>query len=161
MKVRCTNLKKDCRWVGELGALKDHLDAKDGCGYVMIACPKACKTFHMRKDLQHHLKVNCEKRPYQCEHCGRKGTFILITRLHYAQCPQFPLECPNRCGAGCAIKRSLLDEHHKKCPLEKVHCPFETIGCKVLGLQRKDEAEHMEKKCCKSSTTDAQTKPGK
>ena len=148
LKVRCSNSKKGCKWVGELGALKDHLDAgKDGCGYVAVACPNACKWNSqkvMRKDLQYHLKVECEERPYQCEHCGEKSTFIQITREHYKCCPDFPLDCPNRCGV-MQIKRSTVDNHRKKCPLEKVCCPFEKVGCRVMGLQRKDEVEHMEK----------------
>ena len=39
LKVRCSNHKKGCTWVGELGALKVHLDAKDGCGYQYVKCP--------------------------------------------------------------------------------------------------------------------------
>ena len=126
--------------------LKGHLDAKDGCGYVMVACPNACKNSQkvMRKDLQHHLKVECEERPYQCEHCSEKGTFNQITRQHYKCCPDFPLDCPNKCGV-VQIKRSTVDMHRKKCPLEKVCCPFEKVGCRSLGLRWKDEAEHMDK----------------
>ena len=133
--------------MGELSELKGHLDtAGSGCGYVMVDCPNACKDSQkvMRKDLPNHLQVECEKRPYQCEHCGEKGTFTQITREHYERCPDFPLDCPNNCGV-VQIKRSAMDTHCKKCPLEKVCCPFEAIGCRVVGLQRKDEAEHMEK----------------
>ena len=37
-KVRCTHKEKGCKWVGELGALKDHLESDNGCGYVMVTC---------------------------------------------------------------------------------------------------------------------------
>ena len=146
LKVRCSSREKGCKWVGELGALKGHLDAKDGCGFVEVACPNACRSGRkvMRKDLQRHLKVECKKRPYQCEHCGEKGTFIQITREHYQGCPNFPLHCPNKCGV-VNIKRMEVDYHRKKCPLEKIGCPFKEAGCSAMGLQRKDEAEHMEK----------------
>ena len=148
LKVRCSNRKKGCRWVGELGTLKSHLDAKDGCGYVTVTCPNACKNIQkfMRKDLQHHLKVECEERPYRCEHCSKEGSFVEITCQHYQCCPNFPLDCPNKCGIVHAqIKRSTVDQHCKKCPLEKVYYPFEKVGCIAKSLRRKDEAEHMEK----------------
>ena len=124
--------------------MKGHLDAMDGCGYVVVACPNNCKQSWrkiMQKDLQYHLKAGCQKRPYRCEHCGEKGTFIQITSEHYQHCPELPLDCPNKCGA-VKIKRMKVDQHRKQCPLEAVDCPF---GCSATGLQRKDEAEHMEK----------------
>ena len=37
-KVRCTNKEKGCKWVGELGALKHHLESDNGCDYVMVIC---------------------------------------------------------------------------------------------------------------------------
>ena len=43
LKVRCTNSRKGCPWVGELGQLKVHLDAKDGCGYVEVECPNGMR----------------------------------------------------------------------------------------------------------------------
>ena len=146
LKVRCSNREKGCKWVGELGALKRHIDVKDGCGYMEVACPNACKRERkvMRKDLQHHLKAECEKRPHQCEHCGEKGTFVQITSEHYQGCPYFPLDCPNKCGI-VQIKRMRVNHHRKQCPLEAVGCPFKEVGCRAVGLLRKDEAEHMEK----------------
>ena len=143
--MRCSNRQKGCKWIGELGSLKGHLYAEEGCGHVLVACPNACRRQRwkkiMRKDLQRHLKAECQKRPYQCEHCDEKGTFIQITGEHYQCCPNFPLDCPNKCGV-VKIKRIKVDQHRKICPLEAVDCPF---GCSAVGLQRKDEAEHMEK----------------
>ena len=151
LQVRCSNSGKGCWWVGELGVLKDHLDAKDGCGHVDVKCPNKCSTIStdgfvittvMRKDLQHHLKVECEKRAFQCEHCGKKGTYINIVYLHYGRCLEFPLHCPNKCNIK-NIKRKEVDQHRKECPLEKIGCPFIAEGCEARNLQRKDLAEHM------------------
>ena len=143
LKVRCSYREKGCEWVGELGALKNHLYSKDGCGYVELPCPYACEIFKtvMRKNMDHHLKVECKKRPYLCERCGEKGTFIQITGQHCRVCPNFLLECPNMCGA-TLIKRFAIDQHCKKCPLEVVTCPFKEVGC-TATMRRKDEAEHM------------------
>ena len=165
LKVRCSNHKEGCEWVGELGTLKNHVDSEDGCDYVSVKCPNGCSKlsasdglfdddplalpqkeniFAKRKDLQHHLKMECEECPYQCVHCGEKGTFKQITNTHYQQCPDFPLDCPKQCGV-VQIKRSKIDQRLKECALEVVNCPFEDVGCIAIGLQRKDEAEHMEK----------------
>ena len=98
----------------------------------------------MRKDLQHHLKVECKKRPYQCEYCNTRGTYGAITMVHYCTCPEFPVQCPNKCSAK-EIRCRKLDHHRKTCPLEAIGCPFAEEGCEARGLLRKDEAEHMEK----------------
>ena len=167
LKVRCSNRMDGCKWIGELGALKKHLNSADGCGYVYVQCPNDCccpelsewesmmigetddfqplgSKFMLRKNLQHHLKVECEERPYRCEHCGEIGTFKSVTEYHYPTCPEFPVLCPN----GCTVKPYKLKEmpeHRKICPLEKVGCPFAAEGCSARKLVRKDEAEHMEK----------------
>ena len=46
------------------------------------------------------------------------------------------------CGA-VLIKRFLIYQHCKRCPLEVVACPFKEVGC-TATMRRKDEAEHME-----------------
>ena len=38
LKVRCANSKNGCEWVGELGELKGHLEAQEGCDYVDVMC---------------------------------------------------------------------------------------------------------------------------
>ena len=30
----------------------------------------------MRKDLKPHLKDECRRQPYQCEHCGKRGIHL-------------------------------------------------------------------------------------
>ena len=43
LKIRCTNHREGCGWVGELGELKSHLDSDKGCRYVEVICTnKGC-----------------------------------------------------------------------------------------------------------------------
>ena len=72
----------------------------------------------MRKDLKRHLTVDCEKRAFQCERCGEKGTYVEIVRLHHGRCLEFPLICPNKCIIK-KIKRKEIDQYLKECPLAK------------------------------------------
>lgn len=167
LKVRCSNHKKGCEWIGEKGALRDHLDSKGGCGYVEVECPLGCysdgysmwslislpkqchrTTVLLRNNLQHHVEKECKKRKYQCEHCGEKDTFDIITTFHYPYCGEVPLQCPNKCCVE-KIKRKHLNEHLTTCPLQKIGCPFVEEGCDAKSLLRKDEAEHLEKNVVK------------
>ena len=154
LKVKCSNHGKGCKWTGELGALKTHLESDKGCGFVVVRCPNQCRerrSFSIvkliqRKDLDKHLKTECDLRPYQCEHCGYKDTYHEITgkgyssarrswlsdfinNSHYGKCPEFPLTCPNKCGA-MRIKRKNVNSHRSECPQEPVECPFVEAGCK-------------------------------
>ena len=122
-----------------------------------IECPDGCYDAHkefvddeesytikrvMRKDLKSHLKDECGRRPYQCKHCGEKGTFEDITQWHYYECSEFPVPCPNSCHM--KMKRREVNKHRKSCPLEIVVCPFVTEGCEAWDLLRKDKDIHMQ-----------------
>ena len=94
-----------------------------------------------RKDLDRHLAAECRLRPYQCEHCMLKDTYKIITTEHYGNCPEFPLECLNKCGVK-DIKRKDMEDHRGQCPEEPVRCPFEEAGCKEK-LVRRELEQHM------------------
>ena len=148
-KIRCTNHKEGCGWVGELGGLKSHLDSDKGCRYVEVTCTnRRCRERVSRKDLQTHLQEKCYYRPYECEHCGHKDTYRAITEgayswksSHYSECPEYPLVCPNRCGV-TSIRRRAMPDHHSSCPLEPLDCPFKDAGC-TEKIARKDMEDHM------------------
>ena len=164
LKIRCTNHREGCGWVGELGELKSHLDSDKGCGYVEVTCTnKGCGERVSRKDLQTHLE-KCYYRPYECEYCGHKDTYTAITGKqrdskcpnhppcspmakkarytdHYSECPEYPLACPNRCGV-TGIRRRAMPDHHSSCPLEPLDCPFKDAGC-TEKIARKDMEHHM------------------
>ncbi len=148
LKVCCSHHEKGCQWVGELGDLQTHLNSEKGCGYVKVQCPYVATAFFPwsnfshavpRKHLLQHLASECPLRSYKCKHCGLKGTYESITQKHYVKCPEFPLECPNKCGA-TRIPRKQMATHREQCPLERVPCPFQEAGCKVKLVRR-----HLEK----------------
>ena len=159
LEIRCSNHGEGCLWIGEMGALKAHLESDRGCGYVIVNCPNKCRsrarglafwaggmTTMKRKDLDVHITCECYLRPYQCEFCGHEDTYEAITgksllnsvisffvRNHYgghqAECPEAPLTCPNECGSN-KIKRKDMETHRSLCPQETVECPFAEAGCK-------------------------------
>ena len=141
LDVRCNQRSHGCRWVGELGQLKRHLNSESECKYVQVECPNRCKRNWLqklwpgevnaeiyRKDLSTHLRQECVLRPHQCEHCQVHDTYKEITENHYSMCPEFPLNCPNQCGT-VGIKRRNMTSHRGSCPLEPVECPFVEAGC--------------------------------
>ena len=184
LRIRCTNKEEGCQWIGEVGSLKDHLESASGCGFVEVECPNRCEIpsdsdvddsslkWKMkklkRKDLEFHLKNKCEFRPYQCTHCGYEDTFLTVIAHHYNICPEFPLQCPNKCSKH-NIKRKDMEEHRTQCSLEPVQCPFEEVGCKKRFVRReleqhkKDTQQHLLmvvgaykeiKKACEEMKTD-------
>ena len=169
LRIRCTHHKAGCGWVGELGGLKRHLESENGCGYVEVPCPYSEKDYSRscnvmrRKDLKTHMLNECMYRPYKCEHCNHEDTYQAITvgtkhnksynwplfhiqprtLSHYDECPEYPLPCPNKCGAK-NIKRKDMDGHRKSFPLEPLDCPFKDAGC-TEKIVRKDMDSHMER----------------
>ena len=122
LKIRCTNGKEGCTWVGALSNLKTHLETEKGCGFVEVHCTNKCKKQLKRKHLTDHLIQHCPLRKYKCQYCGQEDTYQTITEKHYDECPNYPLDCPNTCG-GRGIKRAKMSQHRSKCPLEPVECP--------------------------------------
>ena len=62
LKIKCSHHGEGCKWTGELGELKTHLESENGCGFVTIDCPNNCPAIGqilLRKDLTKHLKSEC------------------------------------------------------------------------------------------------------
>ena len=91
LRVRCTNKEKGCKWVGELGALKHHLESDNGCDYVMVTCSNTgyevmqmrsplttCGAAMERRHLTYHHKYQCLYRQYTCQYCGYIDTYDAI-----------------------------------------------------------------------------------
>ena len=168
LEIKCSNHGEGCKWRGELGALKTHLESDRGCGFVLVECPNKCQTMDRiiqpphyfkvvtctmkRKDLDQHLTQSCYLRPYQCEFCGHKDTYKAITGRgtkifkgyggHQATCPEVPMTCPNRQCGSMGIKRKDMDSHREKCPHEHVKCHFAEAGCKE-NIPRHQLESHM------------------
>ena len=122
LKIYCTNHKVGCKWVGELCTLKTHLESEKGCDYIEVNCTNKCKAHVKRKDLADHLTQHCPLRKYKCQHCGEENTYQIITERHYGMCPNYPLDCPNGCGAR-KMKQAEMRQHRHICPQELVECP--------------------------------------
>ena len=152
LKIHCTNSIEGegdgCKWVGEIGALCNHLESNKGCEYVEVSCTnKGCGRRMKRRELENHANTECNKRPYECEHCGHRDTYYNITvtdyvhKSHYSKCAKFPLPCPNECGVS-DIKREEMSEHRGSCPLESLDCPFKDAGC-TKKITRQEMDIHM------------------
>jgi len=62
---------------------------------------------------------------------------------HQSECREFPLNCPQKCGAG-AIARGEISSHiNKDCPLTTIACPHAQIGC-TAKVQRRDIESHLQ-----------------
>ena len=143
LKIHCSNYKKGCKTVVKLGELGNHLSGNKtiACKYVSVTCTNNyCGVQILRKDLKKHLD-ECPMRKYQCQYCDYEGTYKEITTNHYDQCTDYPVDCPNQCGAE-PIKRKEVSAHKLTCPQEPVKCPHQEAGCKAK-LVRSELASHM------------------
>ena len=137
--VFCLNNEKGCGWTDELAKLEDHVAV---CEMQNVECSLSCGATLKRLKLYDHLKNECPCRQTICEHCYMTGEHHVIVGQHRDQCPKLPLSCPNDCGLTDII-RSEMDEHLKKCPLQKTICKYHNIGCKAM-LTGEDQDEHDE-----------------
>ena len=168
-KVYCSHRGKGCEWVGELGALKEHLDSDKGCGYVVVRCTSGaykhmgiysrqmtCGVAMERCNLANHQNKECVYRQCRCQYCGYTDTYDAIVgsgqirnrcsnisspNNHFSECGNYPLDCPNECGEK-NIKRKDMKAHQDSCPLEPLDCPFQYVGCSADKRLRRDMDSH-------------------
>ena len=142
-RVYCLNHEEGCDWEGDLAELNGHLNIGNrlnGCLYVEVACFYKCSVKMKRHLLEDHEKKECPQRPYSCKYCMVKGTYSEITNVHYKQCQNYPIPCPNKCGQ--KIPRLQLDHHIQAiCPMQPVVCEYYWIGCNVQP-NREDLSKH-------------------
>ena len=138
LKVYCPRRPHGCVWEGELCLLKSH--EKD-CSFTTVKCPH-CSMSIPRKDLESHSTTACPLRESKCCYCGKEDAYFkVISFVHLAECPGYPMDCPNKCGAE-GIKRSDLLAHRESCPSEEIECPLRSAGCSEKML-RKDLGVHV------------------
>ena len=144
--VNCPNKSRGCQWAGKRGNLDQHLNngSEEGeCQFVRVACPYDCGKCFQRCQLQKHKTKACLCRPFTCQYCGHKATYIKVTNAHRAICKQYPTECPNKCGE-TAIERQHLPKHlEETCPMQAIKCEFSYAGCEV-ECQRQHVQTHLE-----------------
>ena len=134
------------------------------CSNVEIRCKLNCKEKIKHIDHEKHVKHDCLNREYICEFCRHKSTYTEITgeavmtphnpaasvrpippeKRHYAQCPEYPKICPNKCGK--TITRKLVKAHHTVCPKEIVRCRRNFWQCNE-EMERQLLANHRQHEC--------------
>ena len=136
LKIRCTNHREGCGWVGELGGLKSHLDK--GCGYVEITCKnEGCGERMSRKNFQTHLQEECDS--LACPNrCGVTGIRRRAMPDHHSSCPLEPLDCPFK-DAGCTEKIARKDMEDHMTANQQKH-----IVQGYLSLQQSNEQQKQE-----------------
>ena len=149
-EVFCSRKKDGCEWKGKLKDYEQHLNETpapdnqlDGCQFVEVECKHECGGWFQRRYIATHQDQECLERPYSCEHCNEyDSTFKDVTDIHYAECPKYPVTCPNECRHDPFERQEIEDHLEDDCPLAKVSCPLHYAGCEV-ELPRKDMPEHM------------------
>ena len=128
-----------CNWEGELKDLAQHLGKE--CFYVDVTCPHfGCGVRVCRSDLTKHTTEDCTQRPYDCEHCGLKGTFNSIHNKHHSVCHLYPILCPQNCDTP-SFPRSQVSSHLEyNCPLTPVNCIYKPLGCSEKPKRNELEA---------------------
>ena len=152
----CTNYKRGCEWKGSISSVNgigDHL--KTQCQFAVVKCERSgCTQRLERRFLKDHVINKCPMRPVQCPCCGvcevlgegqdsyETLTYSHLTNIHYKECPQWPMRCPNHCSTEVKLMRSTLQDHLEgNCPDQVISCQFGYM-CRVR-LKRKDMAQHM------------------
>lgn len=140
-KVRCSNSKEGCEWVGELGVFESHLN---GCGYHEVSCTNGCKVGKMkRRNLDQHLAKECVLRKYVCLYCSSVGT-VQERIKHLNMCSKVPISCPNKCGRRGMVREDVT-QHLQSCRLQAVICEYAEVGCKAPPMIRQEILLHAQK----------------
>ena len=138
--IWCKNNERGCGWRDELVNEVDHLKV---CEFEEIECLQKCGMLIERPKMDDHLSKECPCRQVTCEYCHVTDEYHVIVGKHKNECLKLPLSCPNECGLENVL-RNELEDHMCKCPLQKVHCKYHSIGCeaKILigGQDEHDEA---------------------
>lgn len=126
-----------CEWLGTVGTLRDHTAT---CKFAPLPCPNHCEErFILRQNMDEHLTKFCHNREYTCEFCEEKGTYALITQVHYEACLKRIIPCPF-CKE--LMQRQQVKEHVAvDCKSTMVSCKFMKLGCNT-ALTRRDMVAH-------------------
>ena len=109
-----------------------------------VRCPNkgsGCEWVGDFRSMDQHSN-SCPKRPCQCDFCGFKGTYEVVTNDHSPVCVKYPEPCPNQCEIG-TVPRCDMEKHLTQCPLQLVECEFAQAGCHER-IPRQDLPRHME-----------------
>ena len=154
LRVRCSQKRHGCEWVGELGDLSHHLNlgsVEGPCKSVHIECPYKCGQRGPRGGVEKHKTYTCVKRPFICKHCSFEATYDTVMLHHRPRCLRRAVLCPNRCTRK-RMKRQLVQSHlDEECPQQEIDCKFSFAGCSVK-VKRQRMVGHLEE--CKDEHLD-------
>ena len=128
--MRC--VERGCGWEGTVGTLEDHVTK---CDFTMTTCPNECKDAneviikYFRKDLEEHVSSKCPGREYQCQDCGLKDKYRVITGPHEDECEKKMVSCVNK-ECDSVLERGCVQEHVQlSCNYTEVSCEYASLGC--------------------------------
>ena len=145
--MKCNNNVRGCSWKGTVGTVQAHV-AK--CNFALVPCPNGCKNeCILRKDLPAHLSCLCPEREYQCQDCGLKDKYRVITGPHEYECEKKMVCCVNKkCDSieecGCVQEYVRLS-----CNYTEVSCKYASVGCgekkirKEIKVHEEDDKLHL------------------
>ena len=147
LRVKCNNHVRSCSWKGTVGTLQDHM-AK--CNFALVPCLNGCKNeCILKKDLPAHLSDLCPERKYQCQDCGLKDKFQVITGPHDKKCEKKKVSCVNK-KCGYFVERRFVQEHlRRSCSYTEVSCKYASVGCcekmlrKEIKVHEEDDKLHL------------------
>ena len=135
--VFCPNWKHGCEKTMALSEVENHLMSESGSLFQVEDCGNHCgQTQSVIK--KHMTSTHQEKRQY----CPLVSSYEQVTGAHIEECPNYPLDCPNKCNAQ-GLTRSTVLAHHNVCPLQQVVCKYNPFGCPAV-LPRKEMKEHLQ-----------------
>ena len=153
-KVCCPNSESGCEWQGELRHLMQHLEGKPSgksphlvpptCLYEPVPCPnEGCGEKVPRLNVERHRNEDCLYRELTCRYCNAvTTTYKDLSETHWPVCPDFPVACPNNCGADDMRRAQVASHCERDCKMQVVPCPFWEVGCSIRR-QRKDLTAHV------------------
>ena len=139
LSVHCPNT---CGQKMDLSEVDNHLTSDNGCPFQVVDCGNKCGHSAWRSFIVKHMTSECRLRHEKCQYCPLVSTSEQVTGAHLKECPSYPLNCPNKCGAQ-GLTRSTVPAHREVCPLQQVECEYKRFGCDVV-LLRKEVEEHLQ-----------------
>ena len=142
LAVYCPNQCDGCSKKMELSDVNNHLTSDNGCPFQVVDCGNKCGHSAWRSFIVKHMTSECRLRHEKCQYCPLVSTYEQVTGAHLKECPSYPLNCPNKCGAQ-GLTRSTVPTHREVCPLQQVECEYKRFGCAVV-LLRKEVEGHLQ-----------------
>ena len=146
LKVNCPLVTRGCIWNATLSEVEAHLDE---CQKFNGKCKLGCGVILKRCEHEDHCSNECLNRIVSCEHCQANKAYRDL-KQHHKVCLEFPLLCPNNCGAN--LTRKQTDPHiETDCPNAIVKCRYERFGCREVvrrcemdNHNKTNEIKHLE-----------------